>query len=243
MNRRAGVLVVASTVLVSVIACTNVSPDEKIVKDFFRAARLRDNATLGTFATASFEPRSEGSVQSLKVVSITEERLTPLDIKKFDSAFDEAKAAEQSFSKDKNDYQRKNIEAIQRVIDVENGKGKLSRKDEPVQSEWSKYREEAIKHSKAVSDARVQLGNVKGIAELSLSIPNGPTPDVTHMTGQLVSKDVTVDAKVRTPDGQTVDKQLVVTLERCVMKEEQGQEKTGRWIVTRVKDVASGKTS
>jgi hypothetical protein len=98
-------------------------------------------------------------------------------------------------------------------------------------------------HSKAVSDARVQLGNAKALAELSLSIPNGPTPDVTNITGDLVAKDVTVEAEVKTPDGQSTQKQLVVTLERAVVKKADGQSQNGRWIVTKVKDVATGKTT
>ena len=40
--------------------------------DFFRAARLRDNATLGNFATARFEPRTDGVVESFTIVSMTE---------------------------------------------------------------------------------------------------------------------------------------------------------------------------
>ena len=53
------------------------------------------------------------------------------------------------------------------------------------------------KHSKTVSDARTELNRVKGLAELSLSKPNGPTPDVTHFDGNVVQKDVTVDATVK----------------------------------------------
>ena len=63
------------------------------------------------------------------------------------------------------------------------------------------------------------------------------------MTGDMVAKDVTVDAEIKTPDGQTVQKQLVVVLERAVVKKEDGQTQNGRWIVTKVKDAASGKTS
>jgi hypothetical protein len=59
----------------------------------------------------------------------------------------------------------------------------------------------------------------------------------------MVAKDVTVDAEVKTPDGQTVNKQLVVTMERAVVKKEDGTTQNGRWIITKVRDAAAGKTS
>jgi hypothetical protein len=84
---------------------------------------------------------------------------------------------------------------------------------------------------------------MKGVAELSLSQPNGPTPDVAHYVGDLIEKDVTVDASVRMPDGQTVQKTLVVTASRTVMKNEKGETLTGRWIITGVKEAQAPKTS
>ena len=238
MNRRvrAALAMFASTVFVGVIACTNVQPEEKIVKDFFRASRIRDNAALGASATASFEPRTEGTVQKLTFVGVSPERTTPLVVKEYDDAWDKAKANEVEFTQKKNTYQRENIKAIQRVVDAESASKSVGKADAKVQAEWNTLREEAIKHSKAVSDARVQLSRAKALTELSLSTPNGPTPDVNHLTGNMVAKDVTVDATIKTPEGQTVDKQLVVTLERAVVKNEKGEQQTGRWIVTRVRD-------
>lgn len=240
---RAGLAVLASTVFAGVIACTNVQPEEKIVKDFFRASRIRDNAALGASATASFEPRSEGTVQNVSFTGVSPERTTPLVVKQFDDAFGKAKSDEAEFTQKKNTYQRENIKAIQRVVEAEGSNKAVAKADMKVQTEWNTYRDEAIKHSKAVSDARVQLSRARALAELSLSTPNGPTPDISRLAGDMVAKDVTVDATVKTPDGQTVEKQLVVTLERAVVKNEKGETQTGRWIVTRVKDTKSGKTT
>lgn len=240
---RAGLAVLASTVLMSVVACTSVSPEEKIVKEFFRASRTRDNASLGAQATASFAPRTEGIVQSLTFVGVSEERSTVLQVKQFSEAFDKVKGAEEAFTKEKNAYQKEHIETLQRIVKAEDAKKPVAKADLAVHDAWTKYVDEMKVHAKAVSDARVQLGNAKGLAELSLSIPNGPTPDVTRLTGDMVAKDVTVDAQVKTPEGQVVQKQLVVTLERAVVKKEDGQTQNGRWIVTKVKDAATGKTT
>ena len=48
------------------------------------------------------------------------------------------------------------------------------------------------------------------------------------------SKDVMVDATVKAPNGSTSKKQLVVTLQRAVIKTPQG-DKNGKWIITAVK--------
>ena len=216
------------------IACS-VVPEEKIVRDFFRASRLRDYAALGTFATASFDPQTVGQVQNFKVISVSPERNTPYPIKQYAKAFDDAKAADDSFTKDKNDYQRVNIEAIKRVVDAGVMKKPIPKKDAPVKDMWEKLRDDAAKHSKTVSDARTELNRFKGLAELSLSRPNGPTPDVTKFDGNLVQKDVTIDATLTPPQGQAVQKTLTVTVERCVGKDADGKDVTGRWIVTHVK--------
>ena len=55
--------------------------------------------------------------------------------------------------------------------------------------------------------------------------------------GEIVSKDVTIDAPVKLPNGQTVQKTLVVTIQRAEPKGDRAM--TGRWIVTGIKD-ASG---
>jgi hypothetical protein len=226
------VALIASLILATVTIACSVAPEEKIVRDFFRSSRLRDNAALGTFAMTAFDPQTDGQVQNLKVVSISPERSNPYPIKGFNQKFEEAKAAEEAFAREKLSYQRTNIDAIQRVVEAEARSRTVTRKDTGVQTEWSKWREDAAKHAKAVSDARVELSRVRGLAELSLSRPSGPTPDVTQFDGQLVEKDVTVDATVRTPDGQTAQKRMVVTIERCVGKD---ASQTGRWIVTHVK--------
>src|SRR5436190_11361851 len=103
---RAGLAALASTVLVSVIACTSVATEEKIVKDFFRASKIRDNAALGASAVATFEPRTDGTVQSLTFVGVSPERSVALQVKQFDDAFDKAKADEEAFTKEKNAYQK-----------------------------------------------------------------------------------------------------------------------------------------
>jgi hypothetical protein len=51
-----------------------------------------------------------------------------------------------------------------------------------------------------------------------------------HREGGVTTKDVTVSAPVRLPDGQTVQKRLVLTLQRTALRGD--KEMVGRWVVT-----------
>jgi len=235
-------MVVAAIMLAAAVACS-VLHEEKLVKDFFRASRLRDNAALGTFATTSFDPQRDGQVFEFTVLNVGPEHSSPLPLKSYDTAFDEASASQKAFAREKYDFQQTNLDAIQRIEKLEANNAPIARKDATVQANWAKWRQDEAKHLKAVSDARVKLGRTRGVAELSLSKPNGPVPDVAHYSGDLIEKDITIDARVKLPDGQTVQKNLVVTASRTVMKNEKGETLTGRWIVTNVKDAQASKTS
>lgn len=72
-----------------------------------------------------------------------------------------------------------------------------------------------------------------GAAVDSLTPPGQPDVDVSTMDVELISKDVTVNADVRTPEGRTTPKTLVCTLQRAVATQH-GQTRSGRWIVTDV---------
>ena len=63
----------------------------------------------------------------------------------------------------------------------------------------------------------------------------GVTADQAY--GQTVTKDVTVDAPVILPDGRTLQKTLVVTLQHA-----KGDE-SGRWMVTGVRDAGSSRSA
>jgi hypothetical protein len=245
MGRRFGAcvaLLVSAVMLGATVACS-VIPEEKIVKDFFRASRLRDNAALGTFATTSFDPNRQGQVTELKVLSVSPERSSPLSLKQYDTTFAEAAASHKAFAREKYNFQQGNLEAIRRIEKLESSNTPVPRRDATVQATWSKWRDDELKHLKAVSDARVTLGRAKSVAQLSLSKPNGPMPDLTNVTGNVVEKDITVDAAVKLPDGQTVRKNLVVTASRAVMKDQKGETLTGRWIITKLQEAEAPKTS
>ena len=68
---------VAVAILAS--ACSS-APEENLVRQFFRASGLRDNQTLANFAVVNFDAKTDGTVASFKIVSVSPERSEPLKV-------------------------------------------------------------------------------------------------------------------------------------------------------------------
>lgn len=228
-RRSTSYALVAGTFAV-VIGCSG-GAEQRILDDFFRAARLRDNTTLGNFATVSFDPRTDGVVQKFEVVSVSEERVRPLPLKQYAQQLADAKAADEAFSAKKLAYQNANITVIDRVTKAQAAGKAIGAKDKAVADAWAKWSGDASTHNKAVSDAQHQLGDQRGVAELSLA-RSAVAADVTALDGEMAAKDVVINATVRQPDGATTTKTLKAVVSRAKMKDAGGKEVVGRWILT-----------
>jgi hypothetical protein len=214
------------------VACGG-APEDAQIRQFFRASQLRDSQTLANFSAVTFNPQTDGVVTDFDIVSVSEERREPLRIKELSAAHDKARAAEEEFSKKKKEYQDANLDAIDRVLKAESANRPLRGNDAAVQTAWRKWRDDTATYAKAVSEARNQLNDARPIAGLSLDNPRAPV-DPVAVDGEMVTKDVTINAQVRQPDGQVVPKSLVVTMQRAVGKAD-GKDVTGRWVITSVK--------
>ena len=71
-------------------------------------------------------------------------------------------------------------------------------------------------------------------AEASLSQPNQPAFAVDKFEGELISKDVTVEAQVRQGE-ETTTKTFVITLQRVVGTQD-GEQRNGRTIIARIQE-------
>lgn len=217
-------------------ACSS-HPEQPILQQFFTASRLRDNQTLANFAMVSFNPQTDGAVTSFSITNVSPEQSRPLNLKDLAAVRDQAKADDDAFTKKKLDYQNANLDAIQRVLKAEQGNGKVAKKDEPVQAAWDKWRQDTETSAKKVSDAQQAVSAAAGVAQISInaSRPNNPI-NVEAYNGTVASKDVTVSAQVRMPNGSTQTKNLIVTMEKVTLNgASNGQPLEGRWVVTGVK--------
>ena len=229
------ILLAASLTVLAAVACSGGS-EQPILNQFFTASRLRDNTSLQNFSTVAFDPQTQGTVTSFSITNVTPEERKTLNVKTYAKALDDARAEDAEYSKRKQQYFTANEEAIGRALKAEREKSNLKGKDAEVQAAWMKFREEGSHVSRKVSDARSKLASESAIVELSFSDQRTP-PDYKKYDGDLVSKDVTLNANVKLPNGQTTQKRLVVTMQRAVLKAD--KEIAGRWIITNVKDTAS----
>jgi hypothetical protein len=220
-------------------ACGSTPPEQQVINNFFRASRVRDNATLANLAAVSFDPRTQGTVQDFEIVNAGEEQRRTLQIKQLAQEEEKAKQDDAEFAKRKKEYQDANLEAIERVVKAERSRATVRGKDAEVQAAWAKWREEQGQYQKRLSEARSKLANERALAVNSLTAPGRTDVDVSAMDVELVTKQVTVNAQVRDPSGATTPKTLVFTLQKAVGKGAEG-ERDGRWIITSIREQGAG---
>jgi hypothetical protein len=217
-------------------ACSSANANEKnLVRKFFSASSRRDDMTHAKFEVVGCDPKAEGTVSDFSVTAVSPEKTEPLRVIELSKALTEAEAENKAFNEKKKTYQDANMEAIDRVLKAESAGRKLTGKDAQIQAEWTKWRDDSNAEAKKVSSARNALSNARPLAELSLmSNASATTPTVEEMDGTMVSKDITIAATVKAPDGATSQKNYVITAQRAIVKAKEG-ERQGRWIITGIK--------
>jgi hypothetical protein len=215
------------------VACSR-PPEQQLLTQFFRASRARDNTTLAMMSAVTFDPREQGTVEDFTITNSPPEETTPVDLKGLVDAYAKAEADQREFSQEKQAYQNEHLEDIEAVLKLEATENpRYSAAQQTVKDEWDKWRTETGDHAKAVSDARAALQAAQGPIGSSLTQPGRPAFDPAQFDGSLVTKKVTIDAQVRTPEGQVSPKTLTITFERAVGTLA-GEQREGRWIITAI---------
>ena len=163
---------VVSLPILAALACSS-APEQPILNQFFTASRLRDKSSLDSFATAIFEPRTDGSVQTFTITSVSPEQRAPLTLKALQQDFDAADAEDTAYNQRKMAYQDKNMDAIRRVLAAEDADAELKGADAEVQAEWTKFREEGLAVNRRLTEAKDKLAAARRVVELSVETPGG----------------------------------------------------------------------
>lgn len=217
-----------------IVGCGSRPPEQQLLNQFFRAAKARDNATLALMSAVTIDPREKGTVESFTITNVGAEQKTPIDLKAMVEANAKAKAAEAEFQARKKEYSSANMDVIDQILKLEKDpKAKLTPAQLTVKTAWDKWREETATFQKQVSEAREALAHGSGVPEASLTQPGQPDFKPEDFTGDIVKKDVQVDAEVKSPEGTTAKKPLTVTFERAVGTLA-GTPREGRWIITKI---------
>jgi hypothetical protein len=217
--------------LTSLAACSS-APENAILQQFFRASRLNDTTSLASFATARFQPNTDGTITSFDIVEISPERRVPLRSAAA-TEYDTVMAEEAEFVKKKDSYYLANQEAINRVLKAESVKASLGGKDVDIQTEWSRLREEGSQLQRKLSEAQRKVKAEASVVQLSLENAAQPV-SAAGREGDRVIKDVTITANVRRPDDTSGERTLIVTMEKVVLSGEPAAD--GKWIVTGIRD-------
>jgi hypothetical protein len=206
-------------------------PEQQFLQQFFRAAKARDNTTVGRMSAVQIDPRTQGTVEDFSIENVTAETRTPLTFKPLYEAEAKAKQEERAFLDTKIAYQTANIKAIEEVLKIEqtNATVKLTPAQEKTKLEWDKWREGIASYARTTSAATAAIKNATGVAEASLTQPGQPALDAKAFEGETIKKDVTVKADFKSPEGATSEKTLVVTIERVA-----GGGREGRPIITKI---------
>jgi hypothetical protein len=212
--------------------CGSSSPEAQLLNNFFRAARVRDNTTLANIGAVSFNPRTEGTVEDFEVVNVGAERAVAVDIKSLLDEEAKAKAEEEAFSRRRIEFQTANKDALQRVAKAESARQEVRGPDAAVLASLTKWREEQAQHSRRLSDVRARLARERSLVVNSLTSPGQADVDISGLADlQVITKQVTVNAEVRTPEGQTTPRTFVFTFSRAIGTQA-GTPREGRWMIT-----------
>lgn len=192
---------VASLVTLVLIGCSGAA-EQPIVNQLFTASRLHDSTTLAGFSMVELDPQKEGSVLSFSITNVSPETRKPLQLRSLAKAYEDARAEDAALNKQSN------------VTPVATAGREATLRDV----------------SRKVFDAKRKFANESAVAAISVADPRNPV-DLTKVDGELVSKEVTVDADLRLPSGQSTKKTYTLTLQRALLKGPKG-DINGRWVIT-----------
>jgi hypothetical protein len=238
-DRRRAVLVLIAAFgpLVLLAAACSRPPEQQLLTQFFRAARARDNATLAMMSAVTLDPREQGTVEDFTITGVTPEARTPLDLKALLEAERRAREAEAEFAKRKMEYQNANLPILEQVVKLErDSAAKMTPAQQAVKTAWDQWREESTTYTRAVSAARTAVAAATGPAQASLTQPGQSAFDPAGFQGEMITKEVAVDAEIRNPQGQTAPAKMTLTMARAVGTLG-GQTREGRWIITKIAGV------
>lgn len=230
MSRNTAAVLVAAGLAAagSAAGCGGGGEERSLIRNFFTASRVNDRTTLGNIAMVAFDPAQDGSVGGFDVETVGEEQRRPLRMRELGAAVAEARQAEQDHAGRMKAYQDENLDAIARVVEAERAGEAVRRRDQSVQEEWRKFRDEDQDLSRAQSDAESALAAESAVAQVSAYDPNNPI-DVQAFEGEIVTKEVTINATVDR-DGSSEERMMAITLQKVELDGPDGMI-DGRWVI------------
>jgi len=214
-------------IIALITSCTS-KPEDSLLKSYFNALSLNDLTTLSTMA---IEP-ADLEVESWKIVSVTEEEINPVNLPELD--------------KKETELKEKVDEAVGSTLDARDAwdeadfEAKRTRtraareKAEELQAEYEKILEDYKELQREYNEAKADAKREEEITAFSLGVKLGDYPNIREFTGNVHSKEVTVE--VTEPDGNK--KNYKVYMRKYMVKDEANNlQHRGRWIILKFESV------
>jgi hypothetical protein len=219
MRERATSLAVALALALAAAACGG-GAETNVVNQYFTALRAGDTNTLTSFAMVQFDK----PVEDYKVVSVGPETKSPAPlpdlVKKAAAVEAEQKANEKEYRAWGNDL------AVYPKLDQMKAArakgGKIPPALQAVADKYDGFQTKDRDLKKAVQEAKAAVEREKRNVGLSI----GQVEDMETLTGDVISKDITLDLKVA---GQTKPYQM--TLRKYELTGGTGGRMVARWVV------------
>jgi hypothetical protein len=219
MRERATSLAVALALALAAAACGG-GAETNVVNQYFTALRAGDTNTLTSFAMVQFDK----PVEDYKVVSVGLETKSPAPlpdlVKKAAAVEAEQKANEKEYRAWGNDL------AVYPKLDQMKAArakgGKIPPALQPVADKYDGFQTKDRDLKKAVQEAKAAVEREKRNVGLSI----GQVEDMETLTGDVISKDITLELKVA---GQTKPYQM--TLRKYELTGGTGGRMVARWVV------------
>ena len=211
--------------------CGGGGEERALLNRFFTASRFGDRTTAGNIAMVAFDPDEDGSVSNLDVINVSEEQRRPLRMRELADELAQAQADEQDHSSRMKAYQDENLEAIARVIEAERAGDDVASGDQAVQA--------GLVHvaggGPAALSKRIGCERVPSATKVRLQrLARRPDHriDVREYDGELLTKQVTIDATVEMGDSSET-RTMVVTLQKVVLGAGDDMIE-GRWVISNI---------
>jgi hypothetical protein len=230
LNTRFWMIVPILLLAVIAVACGG-GEEKTLLNKYFMASKMADNLTLANIATVAFDPKTDGQMQTFSVLSVSEPVSSPLELKANAAALKVVVDEEKAFTEKKKKYQDEHSDVIDRILKAEQKKQPVRGADAEIQKEWNTFLAEQSVISGKLSDARRKANSGRGLVEISIQDQREPI-DVTAFDGEIMSKDVTIEGSVKPETGNAVTKKYVLTLKQAILKNVNGKDRAGRWVVT-----------
>jgi len=194
--------------------------EEKLIDQYFKAVRAKDNQTLSSFAAARFER----DVQSWSIKGAVEENKEPLPLPELLRKLRDSEAALNQNAKDYKAYYQAHPNEVEQVRNLAR-EAKVSAGLQSTHAEWQKFTQREKELKKTVAETKDQVEREKRTMALSV----GQINDMESLQGEVETKKVEVNLTI---DGQA--QPYLVTVRRYNVKRESGPPVMSRWMVQTV---------